>query len=134
MLWLFTRLPGKKNLDKMLILTSGQVFHALKTVSLLVTASGIIGATKPRPNFKNNCNAQTKKKNHLAGKWRWRIWANQWTNQNLGYIETQRPGNGTHKCLVTGGSKMNNSSGTLHRAFDSETGGETPGKSTLTQS
>lgn len=31
----------------MLILTSGQVFHALKTVSLLVTASGIIGATKP---------------------------------------------------------------------------------------
>lgn len=46
----------------MLILTSGQVFHALKTVSLLVTASGIIGATKIRPNFKNNCNAQTKKK------------------------------------------------------------------------
>lgn len=61
---------GKKNLDKMLILTSGQVFHALKTVSLLVTASGIIGATKVRPNFKNNCNAQTKKKNHFAGKWR----------------------------------------------------------------
>lgn len=29
---------------------------------------------------------------------------------------------------------MNNSSRTLHRAFDSETGGETPGKSTLTQS
>lgn len=29
---------------------------------------------------------------------------------------------------------MNNSSGTLHRAIDSETGGETPGKSTLTQS
>lgn len=47
----------------MLILTSGQVFHALKTVSLLVTASGIIGATKIWPNFKNNCNAQTKKKN-----------------------------------------------------------------------
>lgn len=62
------------------------------------------------------------------------MWANQWTNQNLGYIETQRPGNGTHKCLVTGGSKMNNSSRTLHRAIDSETGGETPGKSTLTQS
>lgn len=122
MLWLFTRLQGKKNLDKMLILTSGQVFHALKTVSLLVTASGIIGATKIRPNFKNNCNAQTKKKNHLAGKWRWCMWANQWTNQNLGYIETQRPGNGTHRYRVTGGSKMNNSSRTLHRAFDSETG------------
>lgn len=35
---------------------------------------------------------------------------------------------------VTGGSTMNNSSGTLHRAFDSETRSETPGKSTLTQS
>lgn len=62
------------------------------------------------------------------------MWANQWTNQNLGYIETQRPGNGTHRYRVTGGSKMNNSSGTLHRAFDSETRSETPGKSTLTQS
>lgn len=52
----------------MLILTSGQVFHALKTVSLLVTASGIIGATKIRPNFKNNCNAQTKKKTPFSRK------------------------------------------------------------------
>lgn len=40
----------------------------------------------------------------------------------------------SRKCLVTGGSKMNNSSKTLHRAIDSETGGKTPGKSTLTQS
>lgn len=42
----------KKNLDKMLILTSGQVFHALNTVSSLVTARGIMSAAKPRPNFK----------------------------------------------------------------------------------
>lgn len=46
----------------MLILTSGQVFHALKTVSLLVTASGIVGATKPQPNFKNNKENTNQKK------------------------------------------------------------------------
>lgn len=51
----------------MLILTSGQVFHALKTVSLLVTASGIIGATKP---ILKIIVMHKPKKNILAGKWR----------------------------------------------------------------
>lgn len=102
----------------MLILTSRQVFHALKTVSLLVTARGIISAAKPRPNIKNNlkkkCSAENGKLVCRQTNGRIRNWG----------IATQHPGNGTQVLCYqnTGGSKMNNSSGTLHSAFDSETG------------